>query len=182
MTDSPPKSPRRWLWYSIGGAALVVVIGCAGLLGSYRVWHSRRQAQQREAAAAVVALGGTAQPSLSSTSPISVILERGNAPNLFTLNELAVEDDDLKFLESAPATRSLWLFKNNITDEGLVHLKDLKSLEVLDLRRNPGITDAGLMHLEGLSNLKHLYLIHTSVTPTGVSQLQQKLPNTKIAH
>jgi len=182
MPDSEPKSPRRWLWYSIGGAALVVVIGCAGLLGSYRMWHSRRQAQQREAAAAVVALGGTAQPSLSSTSPISVILERGNAPNLFMLNEMGLDDNDLKLFESAPTTKELSLFKNNVTDQGLAHLTNLHALETLDLRRNPGITDAGLVHLEGLTNLKRLHLIRTSVTPAGVSKLQQKLPNTKIAY
>ena len=66
--------------------------------------------------------------------------------------------------------------------QGLVHLRNLKALETLDLRRNPDITDAGLVHLEGLSNLKQLYLIGTGVTPAGVSKLQQKLPKTKIAY
>ena len=80
---------------------------------------------------------------------------------------------------SAPTTRALWLFENRITDDGLVHLKDLTALEQLDLRRNK-ITDAGLVHLEGLRNLQNLYLIRTQVTPTGVAKLQKKLPSTKI--
>ncbi len=182
MSSEPPKSPRRWLLYALGGMLLAVVLCCAGLVTSYQIWRSRQQAQQRKAAAAVEALGGTAQPSFSSTSPISVILESGNAPNLFTLNEKGLDDDDLKLFAAAPTTRGLFLFKNNITDQGLVHLKDLKALETLDLRRNPGITDAGLVHLEGLSNLKHLHLIRTGVTAAGVSKLQQKLPKTKIAY
>jgi hypothetical protein len=182
MPDSAPKSSRRWLLVSIGGALLVLFLICAGLVGSYRFWRSRQQAQQRAAAAEVVALGGAAQTSLSSASPISVLLESGDAANIFMLNERGLSDDDLKLFEAAPTTRGLFLFKNNITDQGLVHLKDLRALETLDLRRNPGITDAGLVHLEGLSNLKNLYLIRTGVTPAGVSKLQKKLPNTKIAH
>ena len=182
MSSDFPKTPRRWLLYVLLGSLLAVVLCCAGLVGSYQFWHGRRQAWQRQAADAVVAMGGTAQPSFSSTSPVSVILEGGNAPNLFILNDMGVNDDDLTLFESAPTTRGLFLFNNNITDRGLVHLRYLKELETLDLRRNPGITDAGLVHLEGLSNLKNLHLIKTGVTPVGVSKLQQKLPKTKIAY
>ena len=57
---------------------------------------------------------------------------------------------------------------------------NLPELDFLDLRRNK-ITDAGLVHLEKLSKLKNLYLIGTQVTPAGVSKLQKKLPDAKIA-
>ena len=182
MAADSKNPPRRWLWYALAGGFLIVVISCAGLIGSYRIWRTRQQAQQREAVTAVLALGGTAQQTLSSTSPISVLMEQGDAPNHITLNELALEDDDLRLFGSAPTTRGLFLFKNEITDQGLVHLRDLKSLETLDLRRNTRITDAGLVHLEGLTNLKHLYLIGTGVTPAGAAKLQKKLPKTKIAY
>ena len=78
-------------------------------------------------------------------------------------------------------TRALYLFKNEITDEGLVHLKDLRQLRILDLRRNKEITDEGLQHLANLHELEQLILIGTKVTPAGVARLQQKLPRTKIS-
>jgi hypothetical protein len=134
------------------------------------------------AAEAVVALGGMAQQTFSSTSPTSIILERSDAPNHFTLNDLSLTDVDLKLFDTAPTTRGLFLFNNQITDQGLAHLSGLTRLETLDLRRNTSITDAGLVHLAGLKNLKNLYLIHTGVTPAGVNKLQQELPNTKIAY
>ena len=172
----------RWLLMAIGGTLFILFLSCAGLVGSYQIWRSGQQAQQRRAVAAIEALGGTATPSLSNSKPWTVILEQGDAPNVIKLNEKRIRDNDLQVFESAPTTRGLFLFKNQITDEGLVHLKDLKMLETLDLRRNPGITDAGLVHLENLKSLKQVYLMSTGVTPAGVSKLQQKLPNTKIHH
>ena len=174
------KLSGRWLFLTIGGALLVMLLSCAGLVSSYQIWRGRQQAQQRRAVEAIERLGGTAQPSLSGTSPLTFYLELGDAPNIINLNEKGITDDDLQVFESAPTTRGLFLFKNQITDEGLIHLKDLKMLETLDLRRNPGITDAGLVHLENLPNLKKVYLMQTGVTPAGVSKLQQKLPNTEI--
>ena len=178
----PRKLSRRWLFLTIGGALLVMLLSCAGLVSSYQIWRGRQQAQQRRAVEAIERLGGTATLALSSFNPLTMQLEMGDAPNVIHLNEKGITDNDLRVFESAPTTRGLFLFKNQITDEGLVHLKELKLLETLDLRRNPGITDAGLVHLENLSNLKQVYLMSTGVTPAGVSKLQQKLPNTKIHH
>jgi Leucine-rich repeat (LRR) protein len=87
----------------------------------------------------------------------------------------------LAIFESAPTTRGLYLFGNQITDDGLRHLSNLPELDFLDLRRN-NITDAGLVHLEKLPKLKQVILIGTQVTPAGVNKLQKKLPHTKIAH
>ena len=44
------------------------------------------------------------------------------------------------------------------------------------------VTDAGLVHLKGLTKLEVLVLRRTKVTPAGVKQLQQALPNCKITH
>jgi hypothetical protein len=38
---------------------------------------------------------------------------------------------------------------SNVTDAGLVHLKGLENLRVLNLRRLSNVTDAGLVHLIG---------------------------------
>ena len=68
----------------------------------------------------------------------------------------------------------------SITDSGLVHLKELASLQVLNLEGTP-ITDAGLVHLQGLAKLEKLHLGKTKVTDAGVAELQQALPNCEIS-
>ena len=42
------------------------------------------------------------------------------------------------------------------------------------------VTDAGLVHLKELTNLRELYLDETQVTDAGVAELKQALPNCKI--
>ena len=63
-----------------------------------------------------------------------------------------------------------------ITDAGLVHLKGLTKLELLNLNRSE-ITDAGLSHLKKLTNLQTLFLKDTKVTDAGIPELQEALPN-----
>ena len=171
--------PRRWLAYGIGGTLALIVVLTVALFGLRQYQWGRQQAQQRTAAAAVERLGGETQHVLSSFSPLALYFEPDDAPNVFFLSSKGITDADLAILETAPVTRSLYLFDNRLSDAGLVHLKGLKQLEHLDLRRNK-ISDAGLVHLQGLHNLKELYLIRTQVTPAGVAKLQKKLPNTKI--
>lgn len=67
----------------------------------------------------------------------------------------------------------------SITDSGLVHLKELTSLQVLNLEGTP-ITDAGLVHLQGLAKLEKLHLGKTKVTDAGIAELQKALPNCEI--
>ena len=59
-------------------------------------------------------------------------------------------------------------------------LGNLKSLSNINLEFTH-VTDAGLVHLKGLTNLAELNLLNTQVTDVGVSELQQALPNLKIA-
>ena len=65
------------------------------------------------------------------------------------------------------------------TDAGLVHLKGLTKLQILDLRYSR-ITDAGLLHLKELTGLKTLHLRRTQITDAGIAELQKALPNCKI--
>jgi hypothetical protein len=180
MSPSPPR--RRWLILGCSGVVVLVTATAVGLFTTHRVWRGRRQAQQRAAAVKVEALGGWVQHSFSSASPLAIWLENGDAPNVFSLDDRGITDEDLGLFENAPATRGLYLFNNRLSDKGLMHLADLHELETLDLRRNVAITDAGLGHLANLKNIKHLYLMGTSVTPDGVQTLQVKLPGAKIYH
>ncbi|MFP6613292.1 MAG: leucine-rich repeat domain-containing protein [Pirellulales bacterium] len=58
-----------------------------------------------------------------------------------------------------------------VTDAGLVHLKRLTSLKILDLS-NTKVTDAGLVHLKGLTKLEKLSLNDTKVTDAGLEHLK----------
>ena len=73
----------------------------------------------------------------------------------------------------------LHLEKTKITDEGLEQLKGLENLEYLNLYGTAG-TDAGLKHLEPLKKLKKLYLWQTQVTDAGVAGLKGAIPELQI--
>jgi hypothetical protein len=173
------NSKRRGLQFSLTALLICIVVGSLTLGWHMYCWR-RQQAEQRRAVAAVKALGGEASFSFSSGSPVALFLERRDAENDFRLVEKNIRNDDLKIFASAEMTRGLYLFRNKITDDGLVHLKNLRHLRLLDLRHNE-ITDDGLKHLENLHEMELLILIGTKVTPAGVKKLQQKMPNAKIA-
>src|SRR5262249_22360996 len=66
-----------------------------------------------------------------------------------------------------------------ITDAGLKELKELKSLETLNLL-NTMVTDAGLKELKELKSLQTLGLRDTKVTDMGVKELKAALHGLKI--
>ena len=81
-------------------------------------------------------------------------------------------------IERIPA---LYLGATKITDTGLVSLRKWAALKVLNLP-DTAITDAGLENLKGLHELRFLYFKNTRVTDEGVKDLQQALPNCRIAY
>ena len=82
-------------------------------------------------------------------------------------------------LTPAPNTQILDLSNTQITDAGLVHLKELTKLEELYLV-GTNVTDDGLVHLKEMNNLQKLSLKFTKVTDAGIAELKQALPNCKI--
>ena len=60
---------------------------------------------------------------------------------------------------------------SEFTDAGLVYLKGLEKLEILEIRDAP-ITDAGLAHLKGLKTLKDLRLNGPEITGAGLVHLK----------
>ena len=67
-----------------------------------------------------------------------------------------------------------------MTDTGLMHLKELTSLQRLILFGTK-VSDAGLVHLKTLTSLKTLDLRSTSVSTAGVKDLQSALPKCYIS-
>jgi len=98
-----------------------------------------------------LALAGFAIVSLTETSPISEIeIEKlgGKITRQFVYFGAVTYVD---------------LSDTDVTDEHLVHLKDLTRLELLWLS-NTQITDAGLAHLKHLTQLTQLNLAQTQIT------------------
>lgn len=174
-----PKTPRHWLQFRLRTLLLLVTLVAAVLGWRMHVWRTE-QAQQRQAMAELKELGASTSVTFDSHAE-AIALQHRKADNMIIFDVPQLTDDDLKALKNAPLTRSLVVVGTQITDAGLVHLRNLKQLKELDLKKNKNITDAGLVHLEGLKDLDLLILIGTGVTPAGVKKLQQKLPNTKIA-
>jgi Leucine-rich repeat (LRR) protein len=117
--------------------------------------------------------------------------ERNQQGGIVTVEatHIQLSDKDLAFLAKETDLEFLDLTGNNVTNAGLVHLKDLDRLETLVLSHNKGIgmgfvtmgfvtdpssqiTNAGLVHLTGLSNLKRLSLDWCDVTDEELEHLK----------
>ena len=66
--------------------------------------------------------------------------------------------------------RHLSIFDSSKIRSGLVHLRGMRNLEVLQLN-GPGITDASLVNLRSLSALRNLYMKNTGVSDEGLANL-----------
>jgi hypothetical protein len=86
---------------------------------------------------------------------------------------------DIPLLSQLPRLKRLEIdFVEGLSDEDLVHLKGLTSLERLYLD-DTQVTDAGLVNLSGLRNLEYLSLESTKVIGPGLTHLKD-LPNLAI--
>ena len=94
----------------------------------------------------------------------------------FNTKDTNVGLTELKQLKSL---QTLNLDSAKITDAGLKELKELKSLQTL-LLQGTLVTDAGLKELKELRNLQTLDLRGTKVTDAGVKELKAALPKIDI--
>ncbi len=74
---------------------------------------------------------------------------------------------------------SLWLENDDVTDNGLRHLKKLTGLESLGLR-GTRVTDAAMVHLREMKGLRLLLLNEASLSDAAVRELQRALPSAEI--
>lgn len=90
------------------------------------------------------------------------------------LRDFRCEDSNMKDLAGLTKLRFLRLpsLTDDITDAGLIHLKGLTQLQVLELGSRRCVTDAGLAHLKGLTALQVLEVDSRAVTDAGLSHLQ----------
>jgi Leucine-rich repeat (LRR) protein len=81
-----------------------------------------------------------------------------------------VTDDWLKHLAGQDRLRRLEVSGTAITSGGLVHLKDLKALEILNLCLT-AVDDRGFEHLAGLTNMRRMVVCSSKVTGAGFRHL-----------
>jgi len=81
-----------------------------------------------------------------------------------------VNDDTLKLLAGQDHLRVLQLSGTAVTSAGLVHLKDLKNLERLNVCLT-AVSDDGLEHLAGLTNMKRMTVCASKITGSSFQHL-----------
>ena len=84
-----------------------------------------------------------------------------------------VQDVDLSYLRQnlkLDRLESLELNNTQVTDAGMIHLRDLVELKRLYLNKT-SVTDAGLVHLQELTSLQSLPIRDTQITLRGVVNL-----------
>jgi len=81
-----------------------------------------------------------------------------------------ITDQGMAPLAHSPLVQ-LHLTGTRVTDAGLAHLKDMKSLQELYCG-NPGVTDAGLQHVKSMTGLKSLAIGNTRISDAGLAQLK----------
>ncbi len=81
-----------------------------------------------------------------------------------------VNDDTLKLLAGQLHLRNLQLSGTAVTSAGLVHLKDLKNLERLNVCLT-AVSDEGFEHLAGLTKMKRLTICASKITGAGFQHL-----------
>ena len=89
----------------------------------------------------------------------------------FHLSGKELTDEGLMHLKEIPNLVWLNLANTKITDDGLKHIANIKTLKRLHLEKTQ-IGDAGLAHLKGLAELEYLNLYGTQVTDAGLDHLQ----------
>ena len=82
-----------------------------------------------------------------------------------------VTDDWLKRLTGQDMLRRLELSGTAVTSAGLIHLKDLKNLERLNLCLT-ACDDRGFEHLAGLTRMRRMTICASKITGTGFQHLQ----------
>jgi Leucine-rich repeat (LRR) protein len=180
----PPKRKRRWFQFSL--RTLLIFTAVAAVACSWLVSKIERKRQEREAAEAIVKLGGFAYYDCEWTTQGLNFHNRPRGPawlrkllgeNLFSEFEL-VSLDKVPGAEAALANirglthvKFLTLSRTNITDADLANLGELIDLQSLDLVETK-VTDMGLVNLRGFTQLNSLELSRTKVTDAGLKHLK----------
>jgi uncharacterized membrane protein len=96
------------------------------------------------------------------------------------LQSVGLDDSALVDLDDFSALTTLRLSNNKLTDAAVPELRNLESVEVLNLYGNSGISDASLDTLSELASLRVVYLWGTGVTADGAERLRTRRPELEV--
>ena len=185
MNTPPPQRRRRWFQFSLR-TLMLFTLACALAFG----WIARQIEPTRREQSVVSEIESWAHVTyhtadgprwthryLRRIQSVSHLCEWSTlgAPTLeWVRSYTEVTDDRLVHLKELTELESLGLNFTRITDAGLVHLKGLTELKELDLE-GTRVSDAGLEHLQGLNGLENLNLGRTQVTDAGLVHLKNQV-------
>ena len=157
------------------GIALVLsaCLGCAG----------KPIPAEQEAAEAILKAGGTlivqgATVQIKANAKIPA--DKFNI-RVVRLNGLKIRDPLMEKLKPLSELEELNLEGSYLTDAGMVHIQEMKNLQVLDLHKSIYVTDKGLESLKSLPKLSRLELSYTRTSDAGVDTLLA-LKKLKVLH
>jgi hypothetical protein len=178
MNDTLAKPKRRWYQYSLRSLFVLTTL--------FAFWlgvNIHRARQQKEAVEALLVAdarvvyddrwdepqGGRAG---DSTQPTSNWLRAQLGNDFFDDVTGVYFEGWARDMEEHTRWTTWDLDESVLIDmvNAMTHLKNLRRLKRLDLRRLP-VWDAGLLHVEGLAGLEVLNLTCTKVTDTGMARL-----------
>lgn len=87
------------------------------------------------------------------------------------LDRCGITDECLKSLGQSKTIKRIRAPRTKLSDAGLAYLKDTVQLELLDLSDCNQISDQGLSHIKGLSKLRNLSLWGPRITDDGMKYL-----------
>ena len=180
----PPKRKRRWFQFSL--RSLLIFTAVAAVACSWLVSKIERKRHEREAAEAIVKLGGFAFYDCESTTQGLKFSNRPRGPawlrkllgenffsefELVSLDKVQGAEAALGYLRGLTHVKFLTLSRINFTDADLANLDELRDLQSLDLSETK-VTDIGLVNLRGFTQLNDLELSRTNVTDAGLKHLK----------
>jgi hypothetical protein len=98
--------------------------------------------------------------------------------NLWLVSD-GTDDQAISGLERWQNLNSV-LVRGQITDNGLAQLSRVTALTLLQVDGCAGVTDEGLLHLANLKRLKLLSVVDTNATPSGGARLHELLPDCRV--
>ena len=101
----------------------------------------------------------------------AVVFTQGDDVVEVSANRTKISDTDLQLISDFTQLTDLSLEETSVSDNGLVHVRDLHKIEWLNLYRTE-IGDAGLQTLSQLRSLQHLPVGETNVTDDGLAHLK----------
>jgi hypothetical protein len=172
MSDTP-KHHRRWFQYSLRTLFLLMLLVSIGM--SWVAVKKQQGRREREVAAAIEKMGGyVAWSPLSQPQWLRRLLGDDFFCSVYTVSlyRTDITDAGLEHLKALRQLIGLTLSETQVTDASLVHLKTLTRLAFLHLD-GTRVTDVGLAHLTVLNQLYRLSLDDTPVTDAGLEHLRQ---------